>query len=82
MKHDPYIPPQKKHGKNWQYYLGFIGEIGFTITIPIVVGLLIGKYIDNRWNFYPKATVSGLLLGLVISIMNLVRTVQAIIKDS
>lgn len=53
------------------YYLGLIGEIGFAIAIPIAGGGLLGVVIDRIWSTSPKATLSLLFLGVVISFMNM-----------
>ncbi len=53
------------------YYLGLIGEIGFAIAIPIAGGGLLGVVIDKAWSSTPKATLSLLFLGVVISFMNM-----------
>ncbi len=64
------------------FYLGFIGEIGFVIAVPIAGGALLGRYIDTVIGSYPRATLSLLLLGIIISIVNFIRTVQDIIKKT
>ena len=61
-------------------YLGFIGEVGFAIAIPIAGGVFLGVYLDRRWGTYPRATLSLLFLGVVVSFLNLVRIIQAIIR--
>lgn len=64
---------KKKRGApsdSW-YYLGLIGEIGFAIAIPIAGGGLLGVVIDRTWSTSPKATLSLLFLGVVISFMNM-----------
>lgn len=60
------------------YYLGFIGEIGFAIAVPIAGGGLLGVVIDRTWSTTPKATLSLLFLGVVISFMNIYKIVIAI----
>lgn len=64
------------------YYLGFIGEVGFTIALPIVGGALVGTYADRMWSTYPKATLSFIFIGIVISVVGFVRTIQEIIRKS
>lgn len=60
------------------YYLGLIGEIGFAIAIPITGGGLLGVFIDRTWSTTPKATLSLLFLGVVVSFMNIYKTVLMI----
>lgn len=62
------------------YYLGAIGQIGFTISIPIAGGAFIGSYLDRSWGTYPKATLSCLFFGIVISGVNFYQTVKNLMK--
>lgn len=62
-------------------YLGLIGEIGFAISLPIVGGALVGVIIDRTWGMTPKATLSLLFLGVIISFFNLFKTVETITKQ-
>lgn len=63
--------------KSW-YYLGLIGEVGFSIALPIVGGALLGKFLDQKFLIYPKATLSLLVLGIFVSIANLINLVKRI----
>lgn len=63
------------------YYLGRIGDIGFAIALPIVGGAIAGVFVDRLWSTTPKATLSLLFLGIIISFMNVLRTVQTILKE-
>ena len=65
---------REKPKESW-YYFGLVGTIGYTIALPIAGGALIGSYIDHRWLLYPKATLSLIFLGVVLSIFGLARTI-------
>lgn len=64
------------------YYVGLIGDIGFAICLPIVGGALVGVMIDRMWSTTPKATLSLLFVGIMVSFINLVKTVETIIKET
>jgi predicted membrane protein len=64
------------------YYLGFVGELGFAISLPIVLCALLGKYLDDSWKMYPKMTLSLLVVGIVISMINFIEIIKTIIKNS
>ena len=64
------------------FYMGSAGSIGFAILIPLLVGIGIGIWLDNKFLTKPQFTVGGLLVGLILSITNLIFTVKKIIKDS
>lgn len=62
------------------YYLGFLGEIGFSISLPIAGGALLGAYLDSLLGSYPKGTVSFLFVGIVVSIASFIRIVGPMTK--
>jgi predicted F0F1-ATPase subunit len=62
------------------FYLGFVGEIGYAIALPIAGGALIGGYIDRHFSIYPRATLLLLLVGAIISILGFIRTIQVLIN--
>lgn len=74
------VKKTQKNADTW-YYVGYIGEIGFAIAIPIAGGALLGAYVDKLFLTYPKATLSLLFLGIAVSIVGFIRTIQEIIKD-
>lgn len=73
------LQPAKNQKTSW-YYLGFIGEIGFSLALPIAIGAIVGSVLDRQWQIYPWATLSLLLLGLFLAVVNLVRIVTELIK--
>lgn len=73
---------EQKARNSTVYYLGYVGELGFAISIPIVLCIFIGKYLDNAWNMYPKMTVSLLVVGCIISVINFIEVIKTIIKKS
>lgn len=70
---------RNRASSSW-YYVGFATDLGFTIALPIVGGAILGKYLDGAWGTYPKATLSLLLLGIVISVVGFVGTIREILK--
>ncbi|KKR79953.1 MAG: hypothetical protein UU25_C0005G0022 [Microgenomates group bacterium GW2011_GWB1_40_9] len=73
---------EKNSRNSTMYYLGYVGELGFAISIPIVFLTLIGKYLDDVWNTYPKMTLSLLIVGCVISVINFIEVIKTILKRS
>ena len=63
------------------YYLSLVGEIGFSIAIPITVGVLIGSFIDRKIGTYPKWTVGLLVSGTILAILHMIRVVRTILKE-
>ena len=73
---------EQKTRNSTMYYLGFVGELGFSISIPIVLCTLLGKYLDGAWKTYPKMTLSLLVVGCVISIINFIEIIKTIVRKS
>jgi len=46
-------------------------EFGFSISLPIVGGAVLGQFLDNKLNLAPKMTLSLIFLGLFIGIANI-----------
>lgn len=69
----------RKRSDSW-FYLGYVGEIGFTIAAPIVGGVIIGSFIDYRWSSHPQATLWGIGIGGFVSFFGFIKIVQEIIK--
>jgi ATP synthase protein I len=75
------IRKKRNNGQSW-YYLGVFGEIGFAIALPIVGGALLGSFLDKEFSLYPKATLTGLIVGVLLSVIYFVRTILDIIKEN
>lgn len=52
------------------------GQVGISIVLPLVAGVMIGAYVDSQWQSKPSATIAGLVIGLIISIVTFTRTVR------
>jgi ATP synthase protein I len=70
---------KKSNLKDTWFYLGFVGEIGFTIALPIIGGACIGMYLDRAWSSYPKVTLLLLFLGIVISFIAFIATIRELL---
>lgn len=69
----------KKGDASW-YYLGIVGQIGFSIAIPIAGGALLGSYLDTQWHTYPRATLGLLLFGVFLSFVTFYRTIKSVLE--
>lgn len=45
--------------------------LGFSISLPIVGGVLLGNYLDSRFNTHPKLTLFFLFFGLILAGLNI-----------
>lgn len=64
------------------FYLGYVGQVGFVIAIPIAGGVALGSFLDTKWGTYPKMTLGGLMIGIIISIINFIAVVKEIISGA
>lgn len=62
------------------YFLAQASEIGFSIAIPIALGVLGGVWLDKQWGTHPKATLSLLLVGIFFAFLSLFYVVRTFSK--
>ncbi|MBI5614485.1 AtpZ/AtpI family protein [Candidatus Gottesmanbacteria bacterium] len=70
---------RQSNSDTWRY-LGTVGDIGFTIAIPIVLGGMAGTYIDTNFGTRPKGVLVFLFLGIGISIVEFVYRIKDIVE--
>ncbi len=57
---------------------GIYGAAGLQLAISVVAFLLIGDYVDGKLGTSPWLAVTGLILGFIGGMVNLIRIVQRI----
>lgn len=82
----PRIHPRKKEEppqKNlmW-FYVGASGQIGFSILVPLLIGVFVGVWIDSKYGTKPLWTIIGLGGGFIVSLISLVKTVKDLLKHT
>ncbi|OGG13101.1 hypothetical protein A2875_00155 [Candidatus Gottesmanbacteria bacterium RIFCSPHIGHO2_01_FULL_46_14] len=72
---------QKSRGtsSSW-YYFGLVGQIGFSIAVPIAGGAIGGSFIDQYFHTYPRWTLGLLMLGVVVSVVTFYQTIKTLLK--
>lgn len=63
------------HVSPW-YLFGVVGQLGYSIALPIAGGAILGRFIDDRFGTYPRTTLSLLLLGVFVAGVGFVLTVR------
>lgn len=60
------------------YLLGFkiMGDFGAAIALPVVVLVLIGKWLQNKYGFAPFGIIGGFVIAAGISYVVIRRKVQ------
>ena len=65
-----------KRGPAWIRYAG----MGVDFAAAVACFTVIGYFIDRHWQMYPKATLTGAVLGLIGGMYNLVKSALAAFK--
>jgi F0F1-type ATP synthase assembly protein I len=55
-------------------------ELGYTITIPLVILVLVGRFLDKRFDTSPIFLLAGILLSMITSVVGIYRTVKPILS--
>lgn len=74
--------PRTLLGKRYrtQRELGGMGSLGLEIALSIVLPLLLGSWLDKRWETGPWMSVVGFVLGLATAARTVVRAMRAMKK--
>ncbi len=58
--------------------LALVGQVGFYIAVPMVLGAFLGRFLDNALfhDTASLATIFGLLLGLAAGVALVVRAIM------
>jgi len=60
---------------------GLVGQLGFAIAAPIVLGAVAGAYLDRLLNAHGIVTFSMIVLGLVAAGYSGYRMIVAVLRD-
>ncbi len=60
--------------------LEFAWDLGFAVVIPLVLFILLGRFIDNKLNTSPIFLLSGIILSVFISGYGIYRSVSKYIE--
>lgn len=63
------------------FSFAFIGQIGFSTAIPLVVLGLAGRYLDKRFDTGPYLFLSGLVLATVVIFFTIREIVRKALKE-
>ncbi|MGF1641839.1 MAG: AtpZ/AtpI family protein [Rhodospirillales bacterium] len=56
---------QREGERSLAQTLGMIGALGWLVVIPILIGILLGRWLDRTWDTGILWTAALLLVGLV-----------------
>ena len=72
-----YSVAKKDDDANLGQFLGY----GFQICAGVILGLVVGKWLDNRYHWAPWGVLVGVLIGLASGMYLLIRDGMKINKD-
>lgn len=50
--------------------LSLVGEFGYSVSLPIVGGAILGNFLDGKFNSSPSITLSLIFFGIFIGVYN------------
>ncbi len=56
--------------------LGMFGLVGWSVTVPALLGTALGWWADNRWPGTVSWTITGLFIGLLLGCMTAWRWIR------
>lgn len=78
----PKVPNDSRSKRSIWRDVGVFGEIGYSIIVPIVLGLVIGSTADRKWESYPRFTLGGIIVGMALSMVTFVATILRFLRSS
>lgn len=66
------LTPRERKDSSW-FIFGLYGAVGMQLSLAVVGGWLLGNYLDKQWNTEPWFALTGLILGFVGGLINLLR---------
>lgn len=60
----------QKKGKEILFGLGAFGIIGWSIAVPMLMGIALGRYLDEKFEPYFSWTLTLLFAGVVVGCIN------------
>ena len=61
-----FMADDKQNEKYWSA-LGFAGELGYSIVIPIVIFALVGRLLDKKLDTSPWMLLLGILISIIVT---------------
>ncbi|MCA9047474.1 MAG: AtpZ/AtpI family protein [Planctomycetaceae bacterium] len=66
---------REQHHSVW-FGLGMMGLIGWSVSVPALIGVAVGLWIDRRWDGPQSWALTLLILGVAVGCLNAWKWVQ------
>lgn len=73
--------PDDRQGSLW-VALGFAWRLGYSIAVPLVILLALGRYLDRRLGTEPWLLITGLVLSFVMTNILMFREAVRVMKQA
>ncbi|PIS39286.1 MAG: hypothetical protein COT33_02810 [Candidatus Nealsonbacteria bacterium CG08_land_8_20_14_0_20_38_20] len=64
-------PKNQKNNSKLLYALSLGLELGFLISLPLVFFLILGIFLDKKFQTFPIFLISSIMLGLAATVVNI-----------
>ncbi|MEZ4867503.1 MAG: AtpZ/AtpI family protein [Caldilineaceae bacterium] len=64
------LQARRAQGKSIWFGLGMFGMIGWSVSVPILLALVLGTWLDQRWPTRFSWTLTLLFMGVVLGCLN------------
>ncbi|NTU72982.1 AtpZ/AtpI family protein [Candidatus Roizmanbacteria bacterium] len=71
LRHQDKLKTPEKRSSDFDYMRYM--NIGFYLMIPLLAGVFGGLFIDNKLHTRPAFVISGIILGAIASLYNLIK---------
>ena len=71
----------KKAGSEALYWIGMMGIVGWSVTIPLLAGIFLGRWIDEKFPGQYSFTLMLMFAGLALGCWNAWYWVQKAIRN-
>lgn len=68
---------EKDQNRSLQF-LALVGELGYSISLPIAGGALLGRFLDNKFGSSPKFTLSLIFFGLFLGFYRIIGIIKKV----
>ncbi len=62
--------------------LGSLGNLGFQIAIPLVIFVLLGQWLDERYGTSPGFLLGGIAISLIATTLAMIRKIKDLNNDT
>jgi len=72
---------ERKDSKTGKNLPNLSFDVGISVVLPILIGLFIGQFLDQKFQTTPKMTIALLFTGVFVGFISLIVLAQNASKD-